>query len=162
MGAAGERGMHRALHGTESLEALRAELARMAPGAPAARAPRRGVGDLPVLVDRIRGGGLSVDLEVADGELPATASETAYVVVQEALTNVLRHASASKAKVSLRADGDALLVDVTDDGIGDAVVEGLGIGGMRTRVERLGGTLDVGRTADGFSVRARLPLGTSV
>jgi signal transduction histidine kinase len=144
----------------ESLEALRAELARMAPGAPAARSPRRGVGELPVLVDRIRAGGLSVELEASHGALPAPVSETAYVVVQEALTNVLKHASAAKAKVEVRAQDDAVLVAVIDDGVGDVVVDGLGLSGMRARVEQLGGSVTVGRTADGFAVRARLPLGT--
>jgi signal transduction histidine kinase len=142
----------------ESLAALRAELARLAPSAPAPVAPRRRLADLAVLVDRVRAGGLSVSLDASHDTVPENVDEAAYAIVQEALTNVLRHASADRAVVEVRADGDELLVSVTDDGQGGAVVEGLGISGMRARARRIGGSLRVGRTPDGFQVRAALPL----
>lgn len=143
----------------ESLDALRAELSRLAPGATAPRAARRGLADLDVLLDRVRAGGLTVSVEggVVPGSLPEAVDESAYVIVQESLTNVLRHASASRAVVALRAEAAALVVTVTDDGKGADVVEGMGISGMRARAQRLGGTLEVGRAPDGFRVRAVLP-----
>lgn len=146
----------------ESLEALRTELSRLTPTASAPITPRRGLADLDVLVERIRAGGLSVELRGgSNGTVSQLVDETAYAIVQEALTNVLRHASAERAVIELRREDDRFLVTVTDDGQGSAVVEGLGITGMRSRVRRLGGTLHVGRTGRGFEVRAELPLGSS-
>jgi signal transduction histidine kinase len=84
-----------------------------------------------------------------------------YVVVQESLTNVLRHAQATRATVALARQGDRLVVTVADDGHGGAAAgqdEGMGIPGMRSRVEALGGTLEAGPTAEGFRVRAVLPV----
>jgi signal transduction histidine kinase len=145
----------------ESLEALRAELSRLAPDVSAPRAAHRGLADLPVLVDRFRAGGLSVSLSGVVGSVPDQVDEVAYVIVQEALTNVLRHASANRAVVSLRTEPSELLVSVIDDGRGGEVVEGLGITGMRARVQRLGGSLSVGQAPEGFQVRAVLPLNGS-
>jgi signal transduction histidine kinase len=154
----------------ESLEMLRAELSRLRPGLEAAElAPRRGLADLEVLVERVRAGGLDVvvrGLDDARSALPdhPPVDEAAYVVVQESLTNVLRHAAATTAQVTVAVAGESLVVSVTDDGQGGAVSEesGMGISGMRARVERLGGTVDAGpRTgggARGFSVRATMPL----
>jgi signal transduction histidine kinase len=149
-----------AIRGTsrESLESLRAELSRLTPSASASTAPRRGLADLDVLLERVRAGGLSVDLRNGHDSVPQEVDETAYVIVQEALTNVLRHASAGRAVVELRREDGVLLVSVRDDGEGAAVVEGFGITGMRSRVTRLGGTLHVGRTPQGFEVLAELPL----
>jgi signal transduction histidine kinase len=143
----------------ESLEALRAELSALQPGQQApTRAPRRGLADLEVLLDRVRSGGLAVRLaSTVSGGLSTAVDETAYVVVQEALTNVLRHASATSARVLVDDEAGELLVIVDDDGEGGAVQEGMGIGGMRARVEGLGGTLEVGPTDAGFRVRATLP-----
>jgi len=153
----------------ESLEALREELARLSAvtGEPAPRAPRNGLTDLAVLADRVRAAGVHVRLEVDAGPVPADVDATAYVVVQEALTNVLRHAGASAADVRVRRTGEALEVVVTDDGsggvpAGDAVADarpGLGVPGMRSRVEALGGSLEAGALPDrGFAVRAVIPL----
>ncbi|HET6775613.1 MAG TPA: ATP-binding protein, partial [Acidimicrobiales bacterium] len=97
---------------------------------------------------------------------------TAYRVVQEALTNVLRHAPASRARVDLDFCDGALVVTVADDGRGARVPRrgsgggarggsggGHGLIGMRERVAAVGGELDVGPAPDGgFNVRARLPL----
>jgi signal transduction histidine kinase len=143
----------------ESLEALRAELSRLStePGA-GQRTVRNGLADLPALVTRVRAGGLDVDLRSTDGPIAEEADAVAYLVVQEALTNVLRHSGASSARVEVRPEGGSLLVRVTDDGKGGQVSEGLGIGSMRARVERLGGTLLVGPTGGGFEVRAVIPM----
>jgi signal transduction histidine kinase len=93
--------------------------------------------------------------------VPAEVSGAAYLVVQEALTNVLRHSGAAAARVAITTEDGALVVSVVDDGQGGDVQEGLGLQGMRTRVERLGGTLLVGQTGRGFQVRAAFPSGTA-
>ncbi|WP_426242401.1 sensor histidine kinase [Nocardioides sp. LHG3406-4] len=140
----------------EALDELRSELARMS----GQRAPRRalpGVDAIPALVDRVRAGGLAVDLTTDPGELPAAIDHAAYVVVQESLTNVLRHARATRATVALGRRGDRLVVTVVDDGHGTVTAGqdgGMGISGMRSRVEALGGTLEAGGSAEGFRVRA--------
>jgi signal transduction histidine kinase len=144
----------------EALDELRSELARMS-GQPAPRRPASGVDELAALVDRVRAGGLAVDLAVETGELPESVDRASYVVVQESLTNVLRHARATRATVALARQGDRLVVTVADDGHGGATAgqdEGMGIPGMRLRVEALGGTLEAGPTAEGFRVRAVLPV----
>jgi len=147
----------------ESLDALRAELSRLAtdPGIVAPRTVRNGLADLPGLVDRVRAGGLDVDLRVSDPPASEGAGAAAYLVVQEALTNVLRHSGATSARVEVTADGGSLVVSVVDDGQGGDVTEGLGLGSMRSRVERLGGTLSIGPTQRGFEVRASIPTGAS-
>jgi signal transduction histidine kinase len=149
----------------ESLESLRAELARLTPttGAAAPRSPRNGLADLEVLAERVRAGGVQVRLDGAAGGVPPEVDATAYVVVQEALTNVLRHAGATTAVVRLRREDGTLEITVTDDGRAVAPAgetgAGLGIPGMRSRVEALGGALEAGPLPDrGFGVRAVLPL----
>jgi signal transduction histidine kinase len=145
----------------ESLEALRAELSRLStdPGG-AQRSVHNGLADLPVLVNRVRAGGLDVDLRSTDPAASGAAGAAAYLVVQEALTNVLRHSGASSARVEVTESPGHLVVSVVDDGQGGQVHEGLGIGSMRSRVEGLGGTLTVGRSDHGFEVRAQIPSGT--
>jgi signal transduction histidine kinase len=106
---------------------------------------------------------LQVDLTVAAGDLPGPVDHAAYVVVQESLTNVLRHARATRAAVALERLDDRLVVTVADDGHGAAGTGqdgGMGISGMRSRVKALGGTLEAGRTSEGFRVRAVLPVGS--
>ncbi|RNM17512.1 sensor histidine kinase [Nocardioides pocheonensis] len=149
----------------ESLDSLRAELARLAPvsGDIAPRAPRNGLGDLDVLAERVRAGGVQVRLQGAAGPVPLEVDAVGYVVVQEALTNVLRHADASVADVRVRRTEDILEITVTDDGRAEAPAgeagARLGIPGMRSRVEALGGTLEAGPLPErGFGVRAVLPL----
>jgi len=129
------------------------------------RAPAGSLAQLPELVDRIRRTGVDVSLRRdEDGApLPAPVDLAAYRVVQEALTNVVRHAPGAVARVGVRRAGVELLVEVEDDG-GAPVVEGRqgaghGLLGMRERVHAVGGTLDAGPRAErGFAVRARLPL----
>lgn len=157
----------------ESLEALRAELARLQPaaGAPAPRAPRSGLADLTVLAERISAGGLRVDLDIDPalrvGGLPADVDAAGYTVVQEALTNVLRHSGATVAHVQVRRTGTGVEIAVTDDGRGGTTADepgaGLGIPGMRSRVAALGGTLEAAPLpGHGFEVRAVLPVEASV
>jgi signal transduction histidine kinase len=145
----------------EALEALRAELSQLT-GEAARRAPRRTLADLDPLVARVAAAGLRVARSGDVGRaasLPADVEATAYAVVQEALTNVLRHADATTVDLRIDRVADTLVVTVADDGRGGAVQdEGMGITGMRARVEALGGTLTVGpRAQGGFEVRAALP-----
>jgi signal transduction histidine kinase len=143
----------------ESLDALRAELTRLStePGG-GQRTVRNGLADLPALVNRVRAGGLDVDLRSDTGEVPEEVGAVAYLVVQEALTNVLRHSGAASARVVVAHASGSVVVTVVDDGQGGDVTEGLGIGSMRSRVERLGGALSVGPGAQGFEVRAEIPM----
>ena len=146
----------------ESLDALRSELALMS-GETAPRRPRQGVADLDALVDRVRTAGLSVELTGSPGELAAPVDAVVYGVVQEGLTNVLRHAAATSVAVRLDRSPAQLTVSVEDDGQGSRRPgehdEGMGLRGMRERVQALGGELTAGaRTTGGFAVRAVLPL----
>ncbi len=148
----------------EALDGLRADLDRLrTPADAAARGPGPGLADLPVLLDRMRGGGLRLDAELpAPGrvELPPAVGAAAYRIVQESLTNVLRHAGTAQASVRVRLDG-VLLVEVADRGTGagaEAARTGTGIAGMRRRAEAVGGSLTAGpRAGGGFVVRAELP-----
>lgn len=143
----------------ESLEALRAELSRLSrdPADAAPRTAHNGLDDLPGLVARVRAGGLQVELGSHHDAVDDEVSHAAYLVVQEALTNVLRHSGAASASVDVSTESGGLLVSIIDDGQGGDVQEGLGLQGMRTRVERLGGTLRVGPVPGGFQVRASFP-----
>jgi signal transduction histidine kinase len=94
-------------------------------------------------------------------QIPSSISAAAYRIVQEALTNVLRHADATNARVSVRADPHALDIAVTDDGRSDTTdaYPGLGLRGMAERSAALGGHVDAGPLAGhGWRVHAVLPL----
>jgi signal transduction histidine kinase len=125
--------------------------------------PAPGLGDLDALVERVQGAGLVVELHL-DGEvrpLPRGLDLTAYRIVQEALTNVLKHAGTARAEVRIRYADDGLGIEVTDAGRtrGRAAGSGRGLVGMRERVAAYGGELETGpRTEGGYAVRARLPL----
>ncbi|WP_405774944.1 sensor histidine kinase [Streptomyces sp. NBC_01538] len=147
------------------------------------RTPSHGDTDLSGLlpmIDHVRATGLAVDLDVAQPvpALPPTVALAAYRVVQEALTNTLRHAHARRAVVSVAhqhsaddPDGGVLFVEVADDGwglLGGAPVSpslagsGRGLTGMAARVHALGGTVASGnREAGGFQVSARIPVGAA-
>jgi signal transduction histidine kinase len=122
-----------------------------------------GVEMVPALVERARSSGLQATYTVR-GEprpLPPEVDQAAYRVVQEALTNVTRHAGRAKATVHITYGADTLTVCVDDDGEGSrrAPVPGYGLIGMRERVTALGGRLRAEPgTSRGFSVRAELPL----
>lgn len=106
---------------------------------------------------------VKADVEVNAEELSAAVDATAYRVVQEALTNVLRHARATSVQVSARVVGAELVVTVVDDGRGDKGGDGregsgLGLAGMGERIGLLGGTLSVQPSGSaGFSLCATLP-----
>ncbi|WP_436698847.1 sensor histidine kinase [Nocardioides sp. BYT-33-1] len=142
----------------EALDALRAELAVIA-GEPAPRRPAPGVAEIDAVIERVRAAGLRVDVVGEPGEVDAPVGEVAYAVVQEALTNVLRHAGAGAATVAWERGTDTLAVRIVDDGRGGAVQdEGMGISGMRARVAAVGGTFRAGPMEHGgFEVAAVLP-----
>ena len=154
--------------GRESLVEMRRMVGTLRPLEGEAYEPAPSLASLDGLLERVRLAGLAVDLAV-EGEarqLPQGVDLSAYRVVQEALTNTLRHAHAASARVCLRYDADALDVEVTDDGRGAAAAmletphRGYGLVGMRERVGMIGGELVAGpRAGGGFEVRAHLPLG---
>ncbi|MEU7710868.1 sensor histidine kinase [Micromonospora chalcea] len=123
---------------------------------PGPREPVPGFDRLPALVDGVRQGGLAVDLRIegqVDG-LPAVVGSTVYRVVQEALTNVLRHAEATRVTVTVRATAGRLALEVVDDGrggppVGRADGRGQGLRGMAERVALLGGTVETGTVQNG-------------
>ena len=129
---------------------------------PASEVPLRptpGLAALPSLVAGVEGAGLAVTTSVtgAARPLPAAVDFAAYRIVQEALTNVTRHAHASHAAVSVEFGPGEVTVVVTDDGRGGAAVPGNGLTGMTERATALGGTLTAGPLAQGFEVRGVLP-----
>lgn len=160
---------------TTALTQLRATLDAFPPpgeatpvASSAAETPRVGdeigLGGLPALVDHVQAGGLPVDLQVerTDVTLPPEIDAVAYRVVQEALTNVLRHAGPTRAVVRVGWEDDEVVVQVADCGRGTvqaAPAGGRGLPGMRARVEAAGGSLASGsHDGGGFQVVARLPL----
>lgn len=123
----------------------------------------RGLADVPRLVEQLRDGGLTVELDVdSDGQAPVKQVDAvAYRVVQESLTNVLRHAEASSAEVRIRWSDGELVVHVRNHGHGtsSAGPPGRGLTGMRKRVEAVGGRLEaIPHDDGGFAVTAHLPL----
>jgi signal transduction histidine kinase len=103
---------------------------------------------------------VSLQVEVAERPPPAVES-AAYFVVTEALTNVARHAHATRAAVAIARAGDRLVVEVRDDGVGGVAIDGgTGLAGLRDRVAALGGTLRVVSPAGGpTTILAELPCG---
>ncbi len=146
----------------EALRELRGALEILRRGEAAPRTPAPRLADLDHLVATVRASGLDVHLD--DGrrpdDLPAAVELAAFRIVQEALTNVSRHAHAHSATVRLRYDGD-VTVEVADDGVGGTAVPGNGIAGMRERAAALGGEVEAGPCpGGGFRVVARLPVGS--
>jgi signal transduction histidine kinase len=136
------------------------------PGEQTGRAPQPGISELPALVGSLRAAGLEVRLSI-DGDhtaVPPAVNVSAYRIVQEALTNVLRHAGPACAEVTVGCADSAVTIEVTDDGRGNpappALGGGQGLAGMRERVAVFGGDLRAGpRPGGGFTVCARLPIG---
>lgn len=127
-------------------------------------APAPGLDELPTLVDEVRKAGVDVTLsmEGEPGHVPHGVELSAYRLVQEGLTNVIKHAGPAAATVTVRYEPTEVLVEVADDGRGAAAVDGGGHGlrGVRERVAVWGGTFDAGpRAGGGFRVTARLPFG---
>ncbi len=129
-----------------------------------ALAPRPSLAQIDALVQAVRDAGVPVELRV-EGEqtdLPPGVDVSAYRIVQEALTNVVKHAGPARARVVVRYARRVVEVEVTDDGRRsvNGNTAGFGLAGMRERVELHGGTLEAGsRSEGGFCVKARLPLG---
>ena len=126
--------------------------------------PQPGLHDVPTLVGQLREAGLPVELRV-DGErreLPLGIELSAYRIVQEALTNALKHAGKARATVHIHYDADSLELEIVDDGAGGATPAtrgGHGLVGMRERVALYGGRFDASRNpGGGFVVRVKLPI----
>jgi signal transduction histidine kinase len=141
------------------------------PGEEEPREPTPGLGQLDHLIDAARHAGVPTDLAISGRRrhLPATVDLAAYRIVQESLTNVLRHAGSTTAVVAISYAADQMTISVDDHGSAAASVSshtspprasGYGILGMRERAHALGGELEAGPLASGgFRVRARLPIG---
>ena len=152
---------------TEALQDLRHALGAFREDTGAApTAPTPSLRDLPALVDRCRGSGLTVALrlEGAQGGVPVALQAATFRIVQEGLTNVMRHAHGAPAVVRVAVDQHGVEVDVSDDGTGhptasSSATPGSGLIGMRERALALGGDFEAGHLADGgFRVHAALPL----
>ncbi len=137
---------------------------RSAPDGPAPLHPVQDMASLGDLVAGVEAAGLAVDLKIA-GEpaaLPASVGHAGYRIVQEALTNVLRHSTARQAQVRVEIDDCAIVIEVTDDGPKRTTAfpaGGHGVQGMQERVAALGGSCEAGTVnGAGWRVRARIPL----
>jgi signal transduction histidine kinase len=129
-------------------------------------APQPGIGDLDALAASVRAAGVPVNLVIDcdRAALPAAMDVSVYRIVQEALTNVLKHAGPARADVAIGCADDTVTIEITDNGTGEpgnqALAGGHGLAGMRERAGVFGGQLAAGpRPGGGFAVRARLPLG---
>ena len=137
---------------------------------PESRSPAAGLDEVPSLVENVRRAGVEVTLHIDTGKasLPTSIDLAAYRVIQEGLTNVVRHAPGALAKVAVRRAPDALIIDVENDGRTPVAVAadgrqgaGHGLAGMRERIRAAGGSLDAGRRPEGgFALHATLPLET--
>ena len=152
--------------GREALAELRHLLGVLRPDAdPDGLGPQPGLADLPRLIEQMQKAGLDVSLltDSLPPALPTRVELSAYRIVQESLTNVLKHAGpGARTEVRLGVDGRSIVIEVTDDGRGGTTLPGSGHGtvGMRERALLLGGRLEAGpRPAGGFRVYAQLPIG---
>ena len=152
--------------GRQALDELRHLLGVLRPEADIDElGPQPGLADVPRLVEQLKEAGLEVALVMDDGEtdLPARVDLSTYRIVQEALTNVLKHAGPNaRTEVRLSADDHGVGIEVLDNGHGGTILPGSGhgIAGMRERAQLLGGSLDAGpRPGGGFQVVAHLPIG---
>jgi signal transduction histidine kinase len=153
----------------EALRELRAIVGALRRTALPGDAPLHGVAAVDALAATTTGAGLPTRVVVSGRarSLPPAVDGAAYRIVQEALTNALRHAGPASAAVTVRYEPDRLVIEVVDDGRGpepsDSEPEaggGQGIAGMRERAQALGGELDAGsRALGGFEVCASLPVG---
>jgi signal transduction histidine kinase len=150
--------------GRDALRELRRLLGAVRPeGTADGTQPQPGLDQLDQLAEPLRRSGLKVVVrsEGPAARLPASVDLYAYRIVQEALTNTLRHADATCAEVTVRYGADAVELEVRDDGrsTGGSDGDGHGIVGMRERAALLGGTLEAGPLPrGGYRVHARLPL----
>ncbi|WP_170222806.1 sensor histidine kinase [Nonomuraea turkmeniaca] len=127
----------------------------------ASRAPAPTLSDLPELVERTRTAGVDAYLSVT-GDVPRELELTVYRIVQEALTNVIKHAGADHARATVVREEEGIRVEVVDDGRGGeagAAAAGHGLAGLRERVRVFGGAFEAGpRPLHGFRVYAFLPV----
>ncbi|KKK04678.1 sensor histidine kinase [Micromonospora sp. HK10] len=152
-----------------ALTELRSMLSALAVEAGSAQdGPQPALAQLDALADAVRAVGLQVTMsrDPLAGDLPGGVQLSAYRIVQESLTNALRHSHATRAEVDVRYDGGVLHLDVVNDGSPRPrrpnAGTGRGIVGMQERARLLGGTLDAGPLpAGGFRVQARLPVGVA-
>ncbi len=149
--------------GRETVDEMRLLLGVVRSDAGEGLLPQPGLGDLDQLVSNVRSAGLHVDLRVEGERSPLSPGVdlSAYRIVQEALTNVLKHAESATVEVTVRYANDAVQVEVCDDGRPREPTAGGGNGliGMRERVAMLGGEFRAGARRDGgFAVFARLPI----
>jgi signal transduction histidine kinase len=156
--------------GRQTVDEMRSVLGVLRSGADEAadRAPQPGLADLASLAEGLRRSGISVDwrVEGVPRPLPRALDLSAYRIVQEALTNSLKHARGARAEVVVHYDDGALALDISDSGgarngapaVATPATGGNGIVGMRERAALFGGELMAGPTADGFRVTARLPV----
>ncbi|MEV7021313.1 histidine kinase [Kitasatospora sp. NPDC093558] len=141
-------------------------------GASPELAPQPRLAELADVAERVRGAGLRVELDLAGGlgAVPADVEAAAYRIVQEALTNTVKHSGADRAAIRVRRAGDALEVVVSDNGRGVPMAAdraaggwsgGRGLVGIRERAAACGGRAEAGPgpAGEGFLVTARLPLG---
>ncbi|MEU4363853.1 histidine kinase [Promicromonospora sp. NPDC023987] len=150
----------------EGLTELRTTLAQIRPGTSSGSAPERaptaGLANLEVLAQRVRSAGVAVDLQVSGTPLPLpdAVDLAAYRVLQESLTNVVKHGAGAAAHVEVAYGADVVRLRVRNPrGPDGGFVAGFGITGMRRRVESLGGQLVAGPDDESFEVRAALPAG---
>lgn len=124
-------------------------------------APHPGLQELDALISEMRKAGMPIEVEVrgTPRDLPAGVDLSAFRILQEALTNVLKHAGDARARVVVAYAPSAIELEVVDDGCAKAQGHGHGLVGMRERVLLYGGTLEAGPAeGSGYRVRARLPL----
>lgn len=128
--------------------------------------PQPSMNHLDVLVDQMRDAGMTVEMKIVGDQrpLPSSVDLSSYRIIQEALTNTLKHAGPAQTKVTVTYREDSILLEIVDNGLGAAkgrekAKGGTGIMGMRERVGLHGGALEVGPLPEGgFAVRATLPL----
>lgn len=146
----------------EALGEVRQVLDTLRSPGDAPRAPAPGLDRLPELVEQAASTGLTVEVAGKPPRLSPGTDLAAFRIVQEALTNVVRHSGSRRAHVRLDRDGNTLLLRVDDDGPAtgaEAGGSGNGLAGMRERAAALGGTIDAGQRPDGgFRVLAALPI----
>jgi signal transduction histidine kinase len=151
--------------GREALAELRRLLGILGDGDPHALAPQPGLGDIAPLLAQAQALGISAKLRIDGDPVPVAPALDlcAYRIVQEALTNAIKHAAPAHASVDVRWGHSVLELEISDDGrrssAGKRTVGGHGIPGMRERVALHSGSLETGvRPNGGFTVYARLPL----
>ena len=155
------RGVEQA--GRSALAEMRRLLGAMHDGGDVELAPQPGLGDLETLAEKVGLAGLPVEIHV-EGEPVALSSAvdlSAYRIVQEGLTNALKHARAAHADVTVRYGSDGVQLQVRDDGVGTTKTDGLGHGlvGIRERVKIYGGEMNAATGPEGgFVLTARLPV----